>query len=401
MNARTPAFAAAYGTPNGIADVPLIDDTSTMLPGSPRSTSRRATACVVMNADWRLSSTTAANVAGGIPVTSDQSSKGMPPTTCTRPRSGGRPSRAVRHVVDRGGVGDVGQRRDEARGVGAARALGQRRDASRSTSRPRTVTPARRSMALTPVPMPSPPAPATTTVRPWTPSSRTSRPMATMRACSTVVPVFVTHAATQLGRDLAAALGELGRDGHLDADGFADRAAADAAFARAPAIDVVVHVCVDDAGLVPQPLADTDPAAWDARRRGAAQRHHLHVPGRPRALRAHRDAATSCWSRRPRGSPVPAASCRVDRGRGVRALGKSAARQWGPQGITVNAVLVPPGARRARAGRGDDVRGATRVGRPPDLARRRRRDDRTLRRPHRRGITGATVIVDGGSVMAP
>ena len=48
-------MAAAYGAPNGIACIPLIDDSSTMLPGDPASTSRRATACVVTNDDCRLS----------------------------------------------------------------------------------------------------------------------------------------------------------------------------------------------------------------------------------------------------------------------------------------------------------------------------------------------------------
>ncbi len=73
--------------------------------------------------------------------------------------------------------------------------------------------------------------------------------------------MFVTHGSTPLGRGLAAALGELGAAVTTSGDRFEDRAAAGGAFALAPAIDLVVHVCVDDVGLVPQELADTDPDA--------------------------------------------------------------------------------------------------------------------------------------------
>ena len=79
--------------------------------------------------------------------------------------------------------------------------------------------------------------------------------------------VLVTHTATRLGHDLAAALVDLGASVTEVADSCADRATADKAFARAATVDAVVHVCVDDAGLTAQPLVDTTPGEWDARAR--------------------------------------------------------------------------------------------------------------------------------------
>ena len=171
-NARIAALAAAYGAPNGIACTPLIDDSSTMLPGHPASTSRRATACVVTNDDCRLSSTTAAKRSGGMSVTDDQSPIGMPPTTCTSPCSGGEPVERAERLLDR--VAHRWRRRPRARTAPRRRRLAAASvtaSASRSTSKPSTVAPACTRAALTAVPMPPPPAPATTTVRSPTPSS--------------------------------------------------------------------------------------------------------------------------------------------------------------------------------------------------------------------------------------
>jgi 3-oxoacyl-[acyl-carrier protein] reductase len=86
---------------------------------------------------------------------------------------------------------------------------------------------------------------------------------------------------------------------------------------------------------------------------------------------------------------------------GARALAKSAARQWGPQGITVNTVLVPPALVAPELVAATTFEASPAVGRLPDL-----RDDVAatiahFAAPTSGGITGATVIVDGGSVMAP
>lgn len=66
VSASTPALAAAYGAPNGIAASPLTEAMCTMLPPRPWASSRVPTACVVMNAVCRLSSVTAANVSGAM-----------------------------------------------------------------------------------------------------------------------------------------------------------------------------------------------------------------------------------------------------------------------------------------------------------------------------------------------
>jgi 3-oxoacyl-[acyl-carrier protein] reductase len=85
---------------------------------------------------------------------------------------------------------------------------------------------------------------------------------------------------------------------------------------------------------------------------------------------------------------------------GVRAMAKSAARQWGAQGISVNCVSVPlellapahaghtsflPPPARVRDDPVADVAGAVEF----------------LCSPSARGISGATLLVDGGAVMAP
>jgi 3-oxoacyl-[acyl-carrier protein] reductase len=213
--------------------------------------------------------------------------------------------------------------------------------------------------------------------------------------------VLVTHVATTFGQQLAVALGELGADIATTARSFPDRAGADAAFAATPRLDAVVHVCIDDAGLVPQALVDTDPQAWDARAEALLRdtiftfqaAHARFAPtGTGRIVVV---APTSGFTGA--GGFVPASTA-VE---GVRALAKSAARQWGPQAITVNAVLVPPALVAPELVAATTFEAPPAVGRHPDL-----RDDVAATIAHfiaptSNGITGATVIIDGGSVMAP
>lgn len=212
---------------------------------------------------------------------------------------------------------------------------------------------------------------------------------------------FVTHASTKLGRGLASALSELGAAVTTSADRFGDRAGAEAAFTAAPAIDVVVHVCVDDAALVPQELADTDPDEWDARGEALlrdaiftfqAAHSRFSPTGTGRVVLV---APTSGFTGA--GGFVPASTA-IE---GARSLAKSAARQWGPQGITVNTLLVPPAVVAPELVAATTFEAPPAVGRLPDL-----RDDVAatiahFAAPTSGGITGATVIVDGGSVMAP
>jgi 3-oxoacyl-[acyl-carrier protein] reductase len=85
---------------------------------------------------------------------------------------------------------------------------------------------------------------------------------------------------------------------------------------------------------------------------------------------------------------------------GVRAMAKSAARQWGDRGVTVNAVLVPLDVLAP------DVKGVASFLTPPALGAPATLPDvaaavRWFAGTDSAGITGATVVADGGSVMVP
>jgi 3-oxoacyl-[acyl-carrier protein] reductase len=212
---------------------------------------------------------------------------------------------------------------------------------------------------------------------------------------------FVTHASTSLGRSLATALAELGATVSTSAERFGERASAEAAFTAAPAIDVVVHVCVDDDALVPQPLADTDPHEWDARGEALlrdaiftfqAAHSRFSPTGTGRVVLL---APTSGFTGA--GGFVPASTA-IE---GARALAKSAARQWGRQAITVNTILVPPALVTPELVAATTFEAPPAVGQLPDV-----RDDVAatiahFAAPTSGGISGSTLIVDGGSVMAP
>jgi 3-oxoacyl-[acyl-carrier protein] reductase len=165
-------------------------------------------------------------------------------------------------------------------------------------------------------------------------------------------------------------------------------------------VAAVVHVCADDATLPSGPLASTDAEEWDS----GCER------GVWRALTTLQ-AAHAALSRRGGGQVVMVTATAGVSGaadsvpllaavEGVRALAKSAARQWGALGISVNCLAVPldllapthagltsflPPAAIPRADPLDDVAGAIEF----------------LSGPDAHGISGATLLVDGGAVMAP
>jgi NAD(P)-dependent dehydrogenase (short-subunit alcohol dehydrogenase family) len=162
--------------------------------------------------------------------------------------------------------------------------------------------------------------------------------------------------------------------------------------------DLVVHALTDPAALVAAPIAETEPSAWDERCEAV--------------LRAALACAQAAWEvLQGRGGRivfvtptvaltgaaqlVPYASA-VE---GIRALAKSAARQWGTDGITVNCVAPPvellgdatspPGLEAAALGREPDARADV----APVLA--------LLAAPGAHFVTGTTIVLDGGRVMAP
>lgn len=212
--------------------------------------------------------------------------------------------------------------------------------------------------------------------------------------------VLLTNATTQLGGAIAGALTQRGARVTVVDGGFTGLAAAEAAFANAPPLDAVVHVCVDERALVAQPLVETEPAAWDERGESllreaiftfqAAFARFVDGTGRI-VLVAPTAGFTGARDLTPYSMAVE----------GVRALAKSAARQWGPNGITVNCVLVPPDLVSPTLVAATPFHSPPVIGRLPDVG-----DDvveaiALFAGPGIRGVTGGTIVVDGGSVMAP
>jgi 3-oxoacyl-[acyl-carrier protein] reductase len=213
--------------------------------------------------------------------------------------------------------------------------------------------------------------------------------------------VFVTHVGSQFAQQLAVDLGEHGADVATTAYAFADRAAAEAALGAARRFEILVHVVVDDAALVPEALVDTAPDAWDARGE-ALLRDAVFTfqAAHPRFVAAGTGrivvvAPTSGFTGAARFVPQSTAV------EGVRALAKSAARQWGPDGITVNTVLVPPALVAPALATATTFEAPPAFGRLPDLHDDVAATIAHFAAPTSGGINGATVIVDGGSVMAP
>jgi 3-oxoacyl-[acyl-carrier protein] reductase len=212
--------------------------------------------------------------------------------------------------------------------------------------------------------------------------------------------MLVTNATTVLGGAIVDALADTdARIAALDG-GFTDRRAAETAFAVLSDVDAVVHVCVDDRAVVEQPLVDTELDEWDARGEAllreaiftfqAAYSAFTGGPGRIVVV-----APTVGFTGA--GGLVPYTTA-VE---GVRALAKSAARQWGPQGITVNTVLVPPDLVAPVLVATTTFNAPPVIGRLPSVG-----DDVVeaiclFAGATATGVTGSTIIVDGGSVMAP
>ncbi len=214
------------------------------------------------------------------------------------------------------------------------------------------------------------------------------------------VAMLVTNATTLLGGSIVDALADAGAQVAAVEGGYTDRQSAHAAFAALSHVDAVVHVCVDEGALVAQPLVEIAPADWD-RRAEALLREAIFTfqaaydlftggPGRIVVI-----APTAGFTGA--GGLVPYTTA-VE---GVRAMAKSAARQWGAQGITVNTVMVPPDLVAAVLVANTAFNAPPVVGRLPDVRADVVEAIGLFAGSPATAITGATVIVDGGSVMAP
>lgn len=86
---------------------------------------------------------------------------------------------------------------------------------------------------------------------------------------------------------------------------------------------------------------------------------------------------------------------------GIRAMAKSAARQWAGAGIGVNTVAVPVGLIAPELASADAHLTAPALGRDTDLLTTITRAVRVLLGRELELLVGSTVVVDGGSVMLP
>jgi NAD(P)-dependent dehydrogenase (short-subunit alcohol dehydrogenase family) len=218
--------------------------------------------------------------------------------------------------------------------------------------------------------------------------------------------VLVTGGGTGVGRAIALGLEDaharvIAVDGDLASRTVAEVAFAEAGDAAGPP-DAVVHAFVDPAALAGELLADTAEADWD-RRCEAMLRAALYccqLAGRELSARGGRIVlVTPTIALTGAAGFVPYATA-VE---GMRAMAKSAARQWGEHGITVNCVAPPVelmAPARAAAPEGLALTEPP-LGRNPDVRTDVAPVIALLAAEPAHFVTGATIPVDGGVVMAP
>ena len=214
--------------------------------------------------------------------------------------------------------------------------------------------------------------------------------------------VLLTGADAPLGAGLARALRAAGASvGLVDGD-LTDREAAARAVAVAASEvgspHALVHASFAPAGLETMPLADVEDdrwwSVWEATMRSSlwlCQAVHPHLAGRDG--RVVFLTPTLSMSGAPGLVPLAAAV------EGQRLLAKSAARQWGADGITVNCVA--PSAELLGLEAGEMALSAPALGRSGDPE-----DDlgpivAFLCSAGSHFLTGATLCADGGVWMAP
>jgi len=213
---------------------------------------------------------------------------------------------------------------------------------------------------------------------------------------------LVTGGDTGFGQQVAFGLADQGAVvGVVEPSALESRDRAGAAFAAVAEelgpIDVVVHAALD-VTAAPSPVADLDEGEWDARCEAQLRATLWCCQA---AFEVLRDRGGRLVLITPSVSLTGAAGLvpLTTAVEGMRAMAKSAARQWAGHGITANCVapsleaMVPDAA---PAGITPPV-----LGRPPDA----RGDVAPVIALVAAGaahfVTGTTIVVDGGAVMLP
>lgn len=213
--------------------------------------------------------------------------------------------------------------------------------------------------------------------------------------------VLLTGADAPLGAGLRDGLHAAGAsvgvvDGPIDGREDAERAVA-AAIDAVGAPHALVHASVEPAALVARPFVELDEddwwAVWERTMRTSlwlcqAVHPHLAVSGGSVVF----CTPTLSMSGAPGYAPLATAV------EGQRLLAKSAARQWGVDGITVNCVAPSPALLGVDAG--DVALSAPALGRDGDPAEDLAPIVAFLCSPASHFLTGATLTADGGSWMA-
>ena len=201
--------------------------------------------------------------------------------------------------------------------------------------------------------------------------------------------VLVTGCDAVLGSEIVLGLEDLGASASI--------VAATELGAQTGVVDVVVHSAFDV--IERQTLAETTGADWSRRCEEVMRDALLCSQGAYALLRGAGGLlvfVTPTLGMTGAAELVPYASA-VE---GMRALAKSAARQWGGIGIRVNCVApsaeqVSPGVGPLSPDVAEAALGATPAGRDAVASAI------ALLATERSPITGATVVVDGGVVMVP
>jgi len=204
--------------------------------------------------------------------------------------------------------------------------------------------------------------------------------------------------------DTAAAITAGGGTATAVTAALVDAPSARAAFATASRalgpLDLVVLVSDAPAVYTVAPLAETDPAGWDVRCE-AVLRSALGCARAAYAQLHQRGgrfvAVTPTVSLTGAAGLVPA----VTAAEGLRALVKSAARQWGATGITANCVAVPLALVAPDQADADPTVDEPALGHPPDARADVAAVVALLASDAAGTVTGATLAVDGGVVMTP